>query len=147
MISANVKRKKRADWKPNLSGPTRVKVGFPQSKSSAAAIDKAIWQEFGTRRGIPERPFFRTAIKDNRASYLESLKAGASSIVMGKSTTQVVLGKLGLLAVKHIQKSISVWTTPALKPATIKAKGSDKPLIHTGEMFGAVTYEVVGGNS
>lgn len=151
-----VKRKKGAKFDPRLDGPKRVKVGFPKSKSEASEIQKAVWQEFGTRGGksgggwggpIPERPFMRTAISNNIDKYKAALRAGAKSMVNGTSTAEKVLGNLGVMAQRHMQKSISTWTTPALSPTTVKLKGSNKPLVQTGSMFSAVTYEVIYGNA
>ena len=138
---------------PNASALKSLytKVGFPSSGSSASSISKAVWQEFGTRGGgwggkagpIPERPFMRTAFKENSSKYMSYMRSQASLVINNKISVDMVISRLGEMASGDIRKSISAWSSPALSPTTVRLKGSDKPLIHTGEMFGSVTYLVV----
>lgn len=125
-----------------LRGPKHVKVGFPASKSSKSNIEKAVWNEFGTRRGIPERPFMRNAMRNNRAAYRDALRKSASKILLGETALATVLNKLGILAQGDIQAEITSLNSPPLSPRTIRAKGSSKPLIDTGAMRQAVTWIV-----
>ncbi len=139
-MTIQVKRKTRL--KPKVpKGPMRVAVGFPRGKTTNFVISKAIWNEFGTRR-IPERPFFRRALRANRGKYVKLLAARAKEVIEGRTTTDKALNQLGLLAVGDIQHEITVLNHPPNAPATIKAKGSSKPLIDTGEMRQSVTYRV-----
>lgn len=136
-------------------GVTRVKVGFPMGSTN---VDKAIWNEFGTRgsgkgfrtsRGggfggpIPERPFMRNSFRNNQAKYIDAMKAGASKLIMGQGgTLRGVLAKLGVLAQGDIQAEITSLTSPPNSPVTIAIKGSSNPLIDTGEMRQSVTWVV-----
>jgi hypothetical protein len=81
-----VRRKHRRVELPSLAGRSRVKVGFLGS----AQADKAFWNEFGTMGGasgggwggpVPERPFFRTALRENGEKYRARLRAGARMIL------------------------------------------------------------------
>lgn len=122
-----------------------VKVGFPASKASQSNINKAIWNEFGTRGGgwggpIPERPFFRNAMRNNMSKYRSALKTSAAGILRGDVSIPTVLGKLGALAQGDIQAEITALTSPPNSPTTIRLKGSSKPLIDTGEMRQSVTW-------
>ncbi|MBN9074300.1 MAG: hypothetical protein J0H34_22410 [Rhizobiales bacterium] len=72
---AKIVRKRHKELPKSIPGPSKVKVGFPKSKASASNIQKAVWNEFGTRGGasgggwggpVPERPFMRNAMRDNR---------------------------------------------------------------------------------
>jgi hypothetical protein len=125
-----------------LKGPKRVKVGFPASKASKSNIEKAIWGEFGTRT-IPERPFMRNAMRNNRRKYRQALLLSARKLILAETTSAIVLNKLGILAQGDIQHEITVLTTPPNAASTIKRKGSSKPLIDTGEMRQAVTWLVL----
>jgi hypothetical protein len=127
----------------NVQGPTRVKVGFPSGKVGGDIVSRALWNEFGTSRGIPERPFMRNSLRANREKYIEVLKALAAQIVRGVTSLQESLSALGQEAAGDIQNEILTGNFVPNKPATIKAKGSSKPLIDTGQMLGSVTYEVV----
>lgn len=125
-------------------GPTRVKVGFP---AGTANVDKAIWNEFGTRGGgwggpIPERPFMRNAMRDNGRKYEDAMKSSVAALLSSKTTIKVVLSKLGVMASGDIQKEITALKSPPNSPVTIALKGSSNPLIDTGEMRASVTWKI-----
>lgn len=142
MIFARYKRITHRKITPIASGPRRVKVGYPAGKTSSFIISKAIWNHFGTSRGIPERPFLRNAIRGNASKYQTAMKVSAPKILRGETDTRTVLSKLGLLAQGDIQTEITNLRTPPNAPSTIRAKGSSNPLIETGEMRQATTYAI-----
>lgn len=132
-------------------GPKKVKVGFPAGEADADNIQKAVWNEFGTRGGasgggwggpVPERPFLRNAMRSNLSKYRQAMRTSAAKILTGKTSIRVVLGKLGIDAQGDIQESITSLMSPPNSPVTIEIKGSSKPLIDSGEMRGAVTWKV-----
>lgn len=134
-----------------LRGPSKVKVGFPAGEAAAGNIEKAIWNEFGTRGGasgggwggpIPERPFMRNAMRDNASSYRTAMKTSAAKLLRGETSLRTVLSKLGIKAQGDIQSEITSLSNPPNSPVTIALKGSSNPLIDNGEMRGAVTWKV-----
>ena len=142
MVAARIIRKthRKLNADPFAGQPKKVKVGFPKSKAKASNIEKAIWNEFGTSRGIPERPFMRNAMRDNRKKYKDRMAIEAKAILANMTTLRQVLARLGILAQGDIQHEITALQTPPNAPATIKRKGSSNPLIDTGEMRQAVTW-------
>lgn len=131
--------------------PNTVKVGFPAGKASQSNVMKAIWNEFGTRGGasgggwggpIPERPFIRNSLRNNKSKYRAALVKSAKSILLGQTSVPAVLTKLGILAQGDIQQEITSLSSPPNSPVTIALKGSSKPLIDTGAMRQAVTWKV-----
>lgn len=154
MFTVAVKRTKHVDLskvQTSLRGPKKVKVGLVAGEADSDNIHKAVWNEFGTKGGaasggwggpIPERPFLRNAMRDNRQKYRDGMKASAKKLLMGQTALQTVLRKLGIDAQGDVQESISTWATPGNSQATIDLKGSSQPLIDTGEMRKAVTYKV-----
>lgn len=151
------------------SGPSQVKVGFPASKTDGGIVQRAIWNEFGTRGSgkpfkrkgkggkimggfggpVPERPFMRNAMRSNRAKYQRAMAAAAREILRGvlagkngAALKREALAELGALAQGDIQAEISSLSSPPNSPLTIALKGSDNPLIDTGSMRQAVTFEV-----
>lgn len=160
MFTVSVQRKKTGVLdrvQRAIFGPKKVKVGFPAGEADSDVIHHAVWNEFGTKgsgkgfntpRGggfggpIPERPFLRNAMRDNQAKYRAQLRASASSLLSGKTHMRATLSKLGIQAQGDVQAEITSLTSPANSPVTIALKGSDKPLIDTGEMRGAVTWKV-----
>ncbi|NML73563.1 hypothetical protein HHL25_05410 [Rhizobium sp. S-51] len=128
--------------------PARVKVGFPAGEADSDVINRATFNNFGTST-IPERPFMQNAMRDNRASYRAGMIQGAKEIIRaaaaGKDPGQVmrrVLSKLGIKAQGDIQAEIASLQSPPNAPSTIRQKGSSKPLIHSGELLGAVSFKI-----
>ena len=147
MIKASVERRQPGGdilerIEQALAGPKTVKVGFVAGAADQGAIDKAIWNEFGTSRGIPERPFFRSAMADNRPAYRSLMRSEAKKIMRAETDMRRTLSRLGLVAQGHVQQSIVELDIPPNSPATIKAKGSSNPLVDTGEMRQSVTFQV-----
>lgn len=125
----------------DLADDEVVRVGFPKGTSSMV-LNKAVWNEFGTSRGIPERPFMRNAINNNKDVYARLIKNWARDIIRGEITMEMALNRLGLKAVGDIQKEIVALRSPPNAPSTIEKKGSSNPLINTGEMRQKVTHKL-----
>lgn len=125
-----------------MRGPKKVKVGFPAGKSDPGIMMRAVWNEFGTSRGIPERPFLRTTMTKNHAKYRSAVTKIAKNIVNGSGTMDGELNRLGLMAQGDVQETIGSNMGPANAPATIAKKKSSKTLIDAGEMRQKVTYDV-----
>jgi hypothetical protein len=137
-----------------------VEVGFPKGKTDSKIVERAVYNEFGTEgsgkgfstpRGggfggpIPERPFMRNSLRNNRGKYQARLRAAAREILRSKdpeATMLQALRRLGHEAQSDIQAEIVTLTTPANSPLTIELKGSSKPLIDSGRMHQAVTFIV-----
>lgn len=137
---------------PNaITGPMSVKAGFPAGQADLLTLNKAIWNEFGTRGGasgggwggpIPERPFMRNSARTNMQKYIGQLKSQVSALITGKTTTRDILSKFGIQMVGDIQKEMASGSFAPNSPVTIARKGSSRPLINTGEMRQKVTYKV-----
>lgn len=154
MFTAKVVRKTHLDLKKAgaaLKGPTKVKVGFVAGESDSFAIEKAVFNEFGTKGGasgggwggpIPERPFMRNAMRDNAGKYRRDMKTAAANILKGETSLRTVLSKLGIAAEGDIRDEIDALSSPPNSPVTIALKGSSNPLIDTGAMIDNVRYKV-----
>lgn len=125
-----------------LEGPKQVKVGFPKGEVDQDIVARAAFNEFGTSRGIPERPFLRNAMRANRPDYRVTVWRGALAVIKGERDLRGVLELLGMKAVGDIQREIVSLSEPPNSPATIARKGSSNPLIDTGEMRQRVTHKV-----
>lgn len=129
----------------------RVAVGFPAGKVDQDELNKAVWNEFGTRGGasgggwggpIPERPFMRNAMRNNASKYRDAMKTAAPHLLMGSTSLTTVLSKLGQLATDDIKAEIQSLRSPPNSPVTIELKGSSNPLIDEGHMHQAVTWKI-----
>lgn len=134
-----------------LKKSPRVAVGFPAGKVDNDVLNKAVWNEFGTRGGasgggwggpIPERPFMRNAMRNNSGKYRSAMKTAAPHILLGETSLTTVLSKLGILAQGDIQAEIVSLRSPPNAAVTIERKGSSNPLIDSGEMHQAVTWKI-----
>lgn len=118
-----------------------VSVGwFDGDIATIAAV-----QEFGSpKRNIPPRPAVRQAFENHRGE-LAALQAKiARALVEGKLTEARAMQLLGMWAVGAIKATItSEGKFAPLAPATIRAKGTAKPLIDTGQLVASVTFQVV----
>lgn len=94
--------------------------------------------EFGDG-DLPERPFFRQANEEAKASLLKILKSDID--VKNMAVDAQLAGKLGAVHAGHIQKAIRDLKDPPLKPQTIERKGSSNPLIDSGLMMQSVTHK------
>lgn len=134
----------------------KVFVGWLESArydDNTPVAGVAAVHEFGSMvKGIPPRPFMRTAQAENKNTWRAVIRNGAKSIINGNSTAIQVIDLLGLKVSGDIRRKISTITEPALKESTVKAKqrklansatvGSlDKPLVETGLMLSTLTYE------
>ena len=123
------------------SSNKRLEVGFFESakyENGEYVANVAKIQEYGTLK-IPARPFFRNAIAKNGAKWLTFMKNQFTS----NQNLDLSLNQAGELARGDIVASIMQTNNPPNAEATIKAKGSSKPLINTGFMRASVTFKVV----
>jgi hypothetical protein len=109
-------------------------------------VELAMVHEFGSpSAGVPERSFIRAAFEKHRAEYGETLKKLMARVYSNDMTVEQVLRIMGLKMEADIRNYVTQGdgVPPPNAPATIAAKGSDRPLVDTGRMLGSVTSEVV----
>lgn len=123
--------------------PKRAK-GDASSKRTLVEVARA--HEFGApAAGIPQRSFLRATFDERRAD-IEKLQAAlVQNVIDGKMTVDQALGAAGAKLVGWVQVRIADGIGPALKPETVRRKGSSKPLINTGQLRSAITFKVEGG--
>ncbi len=118
-----------------------VKVG-PQNGQNA---EIGLIHEFGApKAGIPARPFIAQTFVSRRAELVAIQTKIAQGILQGRLDEHRAMALLGAWAAGAIKATITRdGQFVPLKPATIKRKGSDKPLINTGQLVGSITFIVV----
>lgn len=100
--------------------------------------------EFGApEAGIPQRSFLRSTIDRNNKKYLKLMEKQAARLSIGKGIKDG-LELIGEIAVADVRKTFtqSIGLAP-LKDATIRSKGSSKPLIDTATLLGSITAKVM----
>lgn len=102
----------------------------------------AFFNEVGTKRGIPERPFMRDTVDKQRGKWGKVADAAISSILAGTRTPEAGFSLLGTVAEADIKEAIVSGDWAPNAQSTIYRKGSSKPLIDTGAMRQAIRYKV-----
>ena len=124
-----------------------VWVGFVGGEADKKVDGVAIYMytnfnEYGTSN-IPSRPFFRTALNNNRKYIKEQLKELLGKVATGKMTGENALKSIGLEVQGLIQDSIKNGNWEPNSAKTIrKKKFKGQPLIETGSMLRAVSFEI-----
>ena len=121
-----------------------VRIGYQHGEATeddgTDICDIAAWNELGTATA-PSRPFMRQSVDNNEAQINGFLQTQKQRLLAGESAQQV-LNSIGIFQKKLIQKTIVDGSFVPNAPATIAAKGSDRPLIDTGRMRQSVNYVI-----
>lgn len=127
-----------------LTKSAKLRVGFlenatyPDGKSVAMV---AAIQDFGApAAGIPPRPFFRNMVAAKKEGWGDAL---AANLKATDFDAEKALARVGDGIAGQLRQSIKDTNAPPLKPATVRRKGHDKPLVDTGHMLNSVDFEVV----
>ena len=123
-----------------------VLVGLRAEKDGSDLVKYAAANEFGVGR-IPERSFLRSTVDENQETYLNDLEDVTGVYIdAGPVAGLRRLSRLGLRAVRDVQKKIVDLKTPENAPRTIAQKKSSNPLIDTGRMRQSIDFVVVNGD-
>jgi hypothetical protein len=130
---AGLKKKKPA------AGAAHEGSSAPQSVAEIAAH-----HEFGApEANIPQRSFLRAGIDGAQSEIGTAVEELTKKVIDGAMTAEVAAARLGLVGVRAVQRKLIDGPFVPLSEKTIKAKGSSRPLIDTGQMRRSVMHEVV----
>lgn len=97
---------------------------------------------------IPARPVIEPAIEKNRKVISQELAAAAKARFAGSPEQSLKhLNRAGTIAVNAAKRQFTDNDWPPNAPSTIRRKGSDRPLIDTGQLRRSITYVVAEGDS
>lgn len=123
-----------------------AQIGFPSGinyEDGTSVAYVAAIQEFGAPAvGIPPRPFMQPTVYEKKDTWTTIIEKQLPKVALGKMSAFDVLDLVGISAAADIQTKISSIYTPPNAPATIRAKGSAKPLVDTGLMLASVQNAV-----
>ena len=114
-----------------------IVVGLLGSAGSEIVM-RGVYTEFGTSK-MPAWRWLKRSVDIMTPQYKRHASQVFTSILNGRNPNYDVVG---LWAKSQVQKFLADVTTPRLSWATIQKKGSDKPLIDTGQMGMSISYEV-----
>lgn len=125
-------------------GELEVRVGFQRdglADGGTETMDIAMWNELGTEH-MPSRPFMRDSVDKHIPEISRALDAQKDALLAG-ATAREILGTVGVFQKDLMQTEIEQGGFVPNAEATIRRKGSDKPLIDTGVMKNSVNFWVV----
>lgn len=91
---------------------------------------------------IPERSFLRSGYDENRKAVLEAAKSILSDVISGNLSINEYGEIVGIELSSRIQDYATNLSSPKNHPFTIKQKGSDNPLVDTGQMINSIGYVI-----
>lgn len=103
--------------------------GYPLKKSTTQIV-------------IPERSFFRAGMEQEGEKIIKTYSKVIPDILFGSMPVDTFLTGLGEELVTAIRDYVRDMDSPANSGMTVAMKGSSSPLIDTGDMIGAIAYEV-----
>lgn len=89
---------------------------------------------------IPERPFMRQTFDNNIAALQEFKKVRIIAVTRGKEDAETAIKKVGEFMLNKTKMTIREGNFAPLSAATIRAKGSTKPLIDTAQMINSLQH-------
>lgn len=128
-----------------LEGATYSGEPDTGEKPGQSVATVAFWQEYGTSRGTPPRPFMRNTVAEKKEEWARQLSA---SLLYGRDFRQA-LEAVGMVAVQDMRQTIQKGVPPSSAPSTIAFKKrigkeyANTPLILTSTMLRSIAYEVV----
>lgn len=130
-----------------------VKVGVmggdrPSAKGrSLTNVELATIHEFGApAAGIPSRPFLRSAFDAKKADWNRLMARLITKVVAGHLDVVAALELVGQRAAGDVRNRITQGGNfVPNKPATIRRKGSSKPLIDSARLLQSISHQVVTG--
>jgi hypothetical protein len=130
------------------AGNLHVKVGVLSDEGhdgELSILELAAIHEFGSpAANIPQRSFIGSTMNEKEREIAELCAKLVGKIYEGKMTAEKALEILGQFLAAEIKKKVTTGDhiPPPLAPATVAAKGSDRPLVDTGQMINSVTHKV-----
>lgn len=131
----------------------RVSVGLPKEKvggkvyrDGMTIIQIGAIHEYGApAAGVPQRSFLRAPFTNNAARIEARIQAEFSAAMDGRRSPADALARVGIEAMNISRSSFRTrgdgeW--PDLKPATVRRKGVDTPLVDSGTLRGSINYVV-----
>ncbi len=109
----------------------------PHQKSLAPLLKVAMWNEYGTENA-PARPW----LGPGSEIAWENVSRLAAEYGKTGGDFKAFLEAAGQEAANIVKDYVVDLDTPANAPSTIKKKGSDNPLIDTGQMVNSITHQV-----
>ena len=144
-----VKRLKEVMKRAEQLNRIQLVVGIPSDENSreeSTSITNAelgAIHEFGVpEKNIPERSSMRSTASEESQNLGRLAKIQISECLRGETSAHDAFATVGVYLQGKIVDKITDGDFEPNTEATVKRKKSSKPLIDTGQLRGAITYEV-----
>ena len=91
---------------------------------------------------IPERSFLRKAHDEKGEQVLKQSERALGLVTSGQMSLEQYLDMVGRNYVTMIKEFIVELDSPPNHPYTVEQKGSDNPLVSTGDLVESISYRV-----
>lgn len=139
----NLNKMKKLQVRVGVQGGKKYKKKSRDGKEEEGAdlVDIAIWNELGTDK-IPARPFLGQMV-DQHGGEIQQISAEmVQKICKGQLDAQSAFKKIGVVTVGYVQDQITNGEFEPNAPMTVQRKGSDHPLIDTGQLRRGISYVI-----
>ena len=120
-----------------------AKDGSQNHSEGITVFQIGMIHEFGVpEKNIPRRSFIRVPIENNIKEITKLIENNHKLVSENAMSAKVALDRIGIKAQNTIKESFRNNDWKPLKRATIKRKGSSRPLIDTGQLIGSISYIV-----
>ena len=148
-------KQKNPEWIEKLKlryrmEPIEAAVGYPRGKEGvsnphyedgASILEVAIWNNFGAKN-IPRRAFMELAAKKMQPKFRKMMREAVKKINAGELDLKTVLKAAAQMGESEIRDAITNGDWPPNSEETIRRKGSERPLIDSGDMRKYVTSDL-----
>lgn len=112
-----------------------------KTKSGGVTVAQvAEWAEFGV--GQPRRSWLRDWIDGNEDRIFDRMTFEMLPVFLGEEDVETGLNRIGVWVVGELQANIRDRIPPPNAPSTVAQKGSDVPLINTGQLVSSISYQI-----
>lgn len=125
-----------------------VVVGIPAATNTTreggiSQAELAAVMEFGDEeRGLVERSYLRSTLSEKKQKYTDNMAKQTKKVVKDGIDPKAAFALVGEDAAADVKMKITNGDFAPLKEATIKRKGSSKPLIDEGQLRQDISSEV-----
>jgi hypothetical protein len=104
-------------------------------------VDVATKHEYGI--GVPKRSFLRAYVDEHEARIKKYVRNVGKRIMDGEDVAEA-LNALGVVVVGEIRTRIANHIKPPNSQRCVDIKGSDTPLVDTGQLWSSITHAIDG---
>jgi len=120
-----------------------AKDGSQNHSEGITVFQIGMIHEFGVpEKNTPRRSFIRVPIENNIKEITKLIENNHKLVSENAMSAKVALDRIGIMAQNTIKESFRNNDWKPNSRATVKRKGSSKPLIDTGQLIGSISYIV-----